>query len=268
MGIFDFAKRKRQAGGYVGSSEKTRTGNAGTYCSQIPESEKRYYQKDEYYTDYVPTLAVGLDGTYGKRKVITFDERKKISYPSRSGLYVPEILLIGYCSYGTYPHPKTGYPGFWWFEYGIRNVGEALHSLEDREYIELGSAKDQFPKMTIPQLKKLASNIGVNVSGKKQDILDQIVFTASTEEIEKFVTERKYKLTEKGKSELQENGYVLYMHKHPGKTIDIDMFGPIFNVWEVNRRIGKTGRTDWENIVHEIEDERNRYLQRNSVGCK
>ena len=40
--------------------------------------------------------------------VIAFDERKQISFPSKNGLYVAEILLLEYCSKGKYPNPKNG----------------------------------------------------------------------------------------------------------------------------------------------------------------
>ena len=113
MGFLDFLKKK--------SSDEP----------PIPQSEKQYYRPDSYYTDY------SHPGTQFERKVITFNERKKISYPSKNGLYVAEILLLEYCSYGTYPHPKNGYPGFWWFAYGIRNVGYHLDRLEKLGYIQM-----------------------------------------------------------------------------------------------------------------------------------
>ena len=188
MGLFGFAKK-----------------NLAIQEPPIPESEKKYYQPDSYYTNMVPVMAVGANGKYAKRKVVTFEERKKVSYPSKNGLYVAEILLLEYCSYGTYPHPRNGYPGFWWFEYGIRNIGYRLDALEQRGFIEIDSAK------------------------------------------------RKYKLTALGKKELKENQYVPYMHKTKDKTIDVALFGPIFNVWEVNRRIKGGDASNWKQIVKTIE---------------
>lgn len=104
----------------------------------IRESEKPFYQPDSYYKD------ASYKGTEFEKKVIPFDERKKISYPSKRGLYVAEILLLKYCSYGTYPKPKTGYPGFWWYEYGIRNVSAKLESLEQRGFIKMNQASNKY----------------------------------------------------------------------------------------------------------------------------
>lgn len=246
MGLFDFLKKKPANAGSANPF--------GTYNSPIPDDEKQYYRPDSYYTEKA------FPGTQFERQVVTFDNRKKISYPSSTGLYVAEILLLEYCSYGTYPHPKNGYPGFWWFEYGIRNVGEALSSLESRGYIEYNSAVEQLPKMTIQQLKDLAAKFGIRVSGNKPDILYGIVKGASNEDLEKAITERKYILTEKGKTELEENAYVPFMHKNPDKTTEDGTFGPVFNVWEVNRVMGETGRTDWLAVVSELDQKRKDYF--------
>ena len=106
----------------------------------IPPDEKQYYQPPSYYKDYAPSMS--LDATNGTCRVITFQERKKISYPSKRGLYVAEIMLLSYCSSGKlYPHPKRGYPGLWWYQYGIKNVGFHLKTLEARGFIQMNDRK-------------------------------------------------------------------------------------------------------------------------------
>lgn len=102
----------------------------------IPAEERKYYQEPSYYKDYAPSMS--LDAVNGSCKVITFQERKKISYPSKRGLYVAEIRLLNYCSSGKlYPNPKHGYPGLWWYQYGIKNVGFHLKTLEARGFIQM-----------------------------------------------------------------------------------------------------------------------------------
>ena len=94
--------------------------------SGIPNEEKQFYREDEYYTLM----------TWNNELVITFEERKKTCIPSAGGLYVAEILLLEYCKKNKYPPSiKSGYPGFWWFQYGLRDVGGTLRSLENRGFI-------------------------------------------------------------------------------------------------------------------------------------
>lgn len=88
-------------------------------------------------------------------RVITFEERKKTSFPSARGLYVAEIMLLEYCSQGKYPKPKGGYPGLWWFKYGIRDVGHALESLQDRGFLQWASKAKSLGTLKVDELKQL-----------------------------------------------------------------------------------------------------------------
>lgn len=215
----------------------------------IKESDKKYYRPDDYYTDTVPVLSVDSNGNYGRRKVVTFEERKAISYPSRNGLYVAEILLLHYCSYGTYPHPQNGYPGFWWFEYGIRNVDARLENLRIRGFIEFSGAEGSLKYLTVMQLKEVANSFGICVSGKKSDIISKIVSTVPRQSLERIIGDGKYKLTTKGITELKEYAYIPYMHKSPQKTIEGSPFGYEFNVWTINKKIGNGSPENWEQII-------------------
>lgn len=77
-------------------------------AESVPETEKEYYNDDEYYQK------VAYKGSMFEEEILTFEEWKKRSFPSKNGLYVPEVLLLQYCEHGNYPHPANGYPGLWW----------------------------------------------------------------------------------------------------------------------------------------------------------
>lgn len=125
MGLFDKLKEKMQ-----NSEQRTNHKNLKyADSSSIPENERCYYEKDEYY-ELKP-----FEGTPFEYSVISFDERKKTSFPSKRGLYVPEILMLSFCS--DYPCTNNKYPGYWWFKYGVRNVGALIKSLETRGFISI-----------------------------------------------------------------------------------------------------------------------------------
>lgn len=128
-----------------------------------------------------------------------------------------------------------------------------LSSLEKRGYIKYATAIDTLPTLTIPQLKALAVKLGVSTKGKKADIIGSIVDVCSDKALEQYIVERKYQLTEKGRTELDINGYVPYMHKHSHKTIENANIGFEFNVWSINRIIGKGDSRHWSEIVQEQE---------------
>lgn len=71
---------------------------------------------------------------------------------------MPEILLLDYCNKSRYPPTvKSGYPGFWWFQYGIRDVGGALRSLLERGFIILNENTGKYA-LTPAGQRELAEN--------------------------------------------------------------------------------------------------------------
>lgn len=202
----------------------------------IPESEKQFYQPDEYYTD------TDISGN----KVIPFEQRKS-GWKSKNGLYPAEILLLYYCSQGQYPRPAKGYPSFWWFEYGIRNVSYVLATLENRGFIECGSLHDA---LSTAQLKQLLKESGLSTAGKKCDLVERMKNTVPDNVFRAAGLEPKYHLTQIGKSELSENSYIIDIHKSPEKTTSDSRYGPTYNVDAVASEIVKTPEISWEDAAN------------------
>lgn len=254
MGLFDLFKKKEKA---AQSNTDQKTGRHNT------PNEKGDYQPEEYYTDVV------AEGTAFEKRVISFEERKKTAIPSARGLYPAEILLLEYCSKGAYPGPKNGYPGFWWFEYGIRNVDVVLKNLEERGYIAFASAKESVNDLTVSQLKELLMEHGESTTGKKAELVARVSDTISEETLLSAGVRPKYRLTETGAQELSENAYVPYMHKAPNKTTEDTRFGLTFNVWSINKLLGSGDKSNWKKIVDEQERKINKEIaDRNDAFMK
>ena len=218
--------------------------------SSISDDERAYYQADSYYTFY------SYAGTNLSSRVITFEERKKTSFPSSRGLYVAEIILLEYCKKGDYPKPKSGYPGLWWFQYGIRDVGHALESLEERGFIKWASKTKNLQNLKINELKQILSDSGLSVDGKKADLIAKIVAEIPEDRINIENYLPKYELTELGIKELEDNGYVPYMHNHKHKTTEDGRFGNTFNVWDINKLFSNGNARNWREVVGKIEKKR------------
>ena len=259
MGLFDFLKPKNHQETVNKDQKKSVKSNAAVIrnspdsyvdASSVSPDERPFYNPDNYYTYY------SYPGTEMATKVVTFDERKKTSFPSDRGLYVAEILLLDYCETGKYPKPKGGYPGLWWFKYGIRDVGHALESLEERGFIQWASKKGSLNGLKVDELKQILSDAGLPATGKKTELIERIAAQIPEERIIIPNYVPKYELTELGKQELEDNGYVPYMHKHKFTTTEDGRFGETFNVWSINKLLHKKKTTDWRKIVGDIERER------------
>lgn len=132
-----------------------------------------------------------------------------------------DIMLLEYCTYGSYPNPKRGYPQLWKYRFNITDVNSALQSLEERGYIEFCSALDMLPKFTIAQLKDIAAQNGVAVKGKKAEILSAVSAILPAD-LEQTVKERKYQLTDKGRKVLAANEHVVFAYKNPWTGVSVD----------------------------------------------
>lgn len=130
MGLGDFFKK------IMPTSTPLTYAQVLSRADTISTDEKQYYQPDSYYTKKTNM------GTPFEQDIITFEERVKNTIPSSTGLFVPEILMLHFCK--NFPNPKNGYPAYWWFKYGVRNVGAMLHSLEERGYIEIDEKKGKY----------------------------------------------------------------------------------------------------------------------------
>ena len=89
-------------------------------------------------------------------------------------MYVAEIMLLECCSQGKYPKPKGGYPGLWWFKYGIRDVGHALESLKARGFLQWAPKVKSLGTLKVDELKQLLINEGLSTAGKKADLVAEL----------------------------------------------------------------------------------------------
>jgi len=127
LGLFNFFKNK------IGKSNKI------TYISlenDITSNTNNYFQQDTYFYENT------FEDVPIEQRFISFEERKKTAIPSENGLYVPEILMLHLCK--KYPKSKFRYPCYWWYKYGIRDVGLAYESLVERGFIKLNKQTEKY----------------------------------------------------------------------------------------------------------------------------
>lgn len=215
--------------------------------SSIADDERPYYQPDSYYV-----FETNPDGIMNRR-VRTLDELASSTNLSRNGLCASEIMLLDYCSRGKYPKPNHGYPGFWWFKYGIRDVGGALGSLESRGFVKWATKANCLRGLKVAELRDILKLEGLSCTGRKDELIDRIVSTIPDERIAVSDSSLKYELTELGETELRENGYVPYMHSHRHLTADGLPADLSFTVWDINALFPKGVDRDWRTVVGEIE---------------
>lgn len=139
-------------------------------------------------------------------------------FVTKSGMRLSDVMLLEYCTYGSYPNPPNGYPQVWESSYGITDVNAVLSSLEERGYIRFKTAKEMLPMLTVPQLKAAAAAVGVSAKGKKADLIFALSNVPDSE-LEQAIPNRKYRLTEKGDAAHKANAHVIFAVQHTGINV-------------------------------------------------
>lgn len=168
--------------------------------------------------------------------------------PTKNGLYPHEILLLHYATGYTFGQKK--YQNFWYYRYLIPNVQSALHSLLERGFLTIGSFEDQIEKSSANNLKALLKTKGLRVSGKKNELVSRVIENFDPSEVNIDKSRMYYALTELGKSELTENQYVLFVHRHSEYSMD-----------RLNKMVVKMKRDYKECVIEELQEHANEALK-------
>ena len=168
--------------------------------------------------------------------------------PTKNGLYPHEILLLHYSTGFTFGQKK--YQNFWYYRYLIPNVQNALHSLFERGFLTLGNFEDQIEKSSANNLKALLKTKGLKVSGKKNELVARVIENFDPSEVNIDKSRMYYSLTELGKSELAENQYVLFVHRHSQYSMD-----------RLNKQVVQLKRDYKECVIEELREHANEALK-------
>ena len=155
---------------------------------------------------------------------------------SEHGLSVSEILILEYCRKGKYPNPEGGYQRFWWFEYGVKSVGDVLRKLERGGFICFAKPVELLPSLKVDELKKILSDMDLPVSGKKAELVERISENADNDLLRSYIRSEKYTLTPLGEAEVAANEYIPYLHSHKYTEISI---------WDVNKNVDPSHWRDY-----------------------
>jgi hypothetical protein len=198
VGLFDLFKKKVNS--FVDEDKKGRK-NVDSKNSDV------YTVKSEIvYSNY-------------EAEVIPVETKIKGMKPNVDGLYPHEILLLSYA-----PKYYVGYdpfPGFWWYQYGIKNVSKYLESLLNRGFLKLGSLRSTIENETMAVLKAVLKENTLKQTGKKSDLVDRLLESFSADKLNSLFTKVTYEPTELGVDVLKREAHIPYIHHNSIYGLDI-----------------------------------------------
>jgi hypothetical protein len=132
--------------------------------------------------------------------------------PTKYGLYPHELLALEYAT-KYYTDELSGYPGFWWEGYGVRDMPALYSSLYRRGFIAVGGVLEALRKATAADIGAALKTCGLKQAGKKEEKIQRLVDEADTAKITTLFPRTTWKLTDKGADALEGCEWVLYLHR-------------------------------------------------------
>ena len=197
---------------------------------------------------------------FGKKKDETPAVKPSVSKPAKAtteatpslhlrgkadanGLYPSELVMLAVAE--RYKTTETNFSDYFMRKYEIINPLKMLKSLQTRGFIQIGSPIDMLPSLKVAELKEIAAGIGLEVKGKKADIVAALSEVAP-DKIDGFIKERKWKLTDLGQAALKQNPYVQYFLD--GHEYDVTMVG--VTIWTVNEDFVKDTKRPYRDVIY------------------
>lgn len=204
---------------YIAKNERTPIGNVEVFVDKLQNSQ--------------PTGLKRSDGS-------ALEYEKSQMFPTKNGLFPHEIVLLNNARY--YSYDQKHYQNYLYYKYQINDAQKALHSLLDRGFLCLGDMRYQLGFLTVNQLKHLLKSKNLKISGKKADLIDRLLLSSEESELKAIpdIKQARYKITDMGLSEIKENEYVMFIHRHG-----------FVDLIEANRRIHEDKRP-FMDVIHDI----------------
>ena len=159
---------------------------------------------------------------------VTPKNRIKNATPTEHGLYPHEILALDYAH--TYYPSSSDFQGWWLYTHGVEDVRGVLSSLEERGFIE--EDNDLYTLLEMQDGSKIREILianGSKVSGTRETVLERVLEEVPEDELIRQFPEFPYRLTEVGKSALDEAPYIPYIARNALTEFDIWTVSELIN---------------------------------------
>ena len=142
-----------------------------------------------------------------------------IEIPRLQGNYAKTVFLWAFRK----PTPiknVSDYPSYLLYECGIRDSAAYHKELINEGYLVEASSSEKLDSLTVPELKKMLEELGQAVSGKKAELVKNIIAASDQEFLDSHCPEVYYKLSEEGEKFLTDNEPYAEIHKHKNWGVD------------------------------------------------
>jgi hypothetical protein len=173
-----------------------------------------------------------------------------------------EILFLDYINGKSIKDPNIA--GYWTHEYNL-DYQAVIEKLFNNGYLQESDYKFNMTKCKLPELKGYLKDKGLNVTGKKEDLITRIINESPEEDSAAYFNNSHFECTDKAIEILADNQHIMYSHRHRNdigiSVRDADNFkkeNPLLNHYQLFLEM-LTKR------LHEYEQSKSWGLYRNNI---
>lgn len=139
--------------------------------------------------------------------------------PPYQGDYA-KTLFLNACSKVSPLRKKLDYQRYLLYECGITDPVAFHKKLISEGLLREASIPEKIAKLNIPEIKAILLDLGLPVSGKKEELIQRVVDSGNEAVVRKHCTEVTYTASEKGLDFLKEHNDYILIHNHKDWGID------------------------------------------------
>lgn len=141
----------------------------------------------------------------------TLKDRIVDAKPSDSGLYLHEIIMINYSSFGSFKTVNTSFPNIFKYQLYVQEPNLLLESLIERDYIRICTQEELLKNLRLKDLRELMKFKGLKCKGTSstEKTMNVIKDNCSISEIVSFYNFLYYVPTEKGNIVIKNNEHFI-----------------------------------------------------------
>ena len=216
-------------------------------------------------TTLIPADYTALKST--KREIENTDSQELLdnirnAFPSAGGLYPHELSILKEAHHYRYPLSEKRIPDKWYYDYGIGDVRVYFEKLLQGGFLTLGDVRSSIEHSTLPVIKRTLTEYGLSTKGKKAELVEVLLNNIPHDKLDQLFPQKYLQLTEKGKSELEDNPYILTKG------------GCGLSIWTLNRITHAFPNDDIDYILSMFSNNPRRFLkylsedERKALGIK
>lgn len=174
--------------------------------------QKQYKQsetesKEDVNFEQTPELKIEVETHYSEIPPLENDIKNQTQ--TEDGLYLHEYIMLKKNPF--IDKVNNYFPKYWLYEWHVREPKNVVESLAERGFYAAADLTESFRFLTLTELKKIAKQFNLKISGRKAELIERIVSSVPEKQLTPFKTSSILVLSEKGKEAVSDDHFSSFL---------------------------------------------------------